>query len=90
VACASSPSTNALSPARYVIGIRDDEIPQLFNRFFRAESPRSHSISGTGLGLAIAKSIADAHHGSIEVDSKLGEGTTMRLRLPLKSNGDDG
>jgi signal transduction histidine kinase len=38
--------------------------------------------------LAIAKSIADAHHGSIEVDSKLGVGTTMRLRLPLDGNGD--
>jgi two-component system, OmpR family, phosphate regulon sensor histidine kinase PhoR len=70
------------------IGIHEDEIPQLFTRFFRAESATVHSISGTGLGLAIAKSIADAHHGSIEVDSELGVGTTMRLRLPLDRNGD--
>jgi PAS domain S-box-containing protein len=70
------------------IGIHEDEIPQLFTRFFRAESATVHSISGTGLGLAIAKSIADAHHGLIEVDSKLGVGTTMRLRLPLDGNGD--
>jgi signal transduction histidine kinase len=70
------------------IGIREDEIPQLFTRFFRAQSATNHSISGTGLGLAIAKSIADAHGGSIEVESKLGEGTTMRLLLPLDGGGD--
>lgn len=71
------------------IGIREDEIRQLFTRFFRAESATDRSIAGTGLGLAIAKSIADAHHGSIEVDSKLGSGTTMRLLLPL-DGADDG
>jgi PAS domain S-box-containing protein len=65
------------------IGIREDEIPQLFTRFFRTDSAMDRSIPGTGLGLAIAKSIADAHHGSIEVDSKPGLGTTMRLLLPL-------
>jgi PAS domain S-box-containing protein len=65
------------------VGIREDEIPQLFTRFFRTESAMDRSIPGTGLGLAIAKSIADAHHGSIEVDSKPGLGTTMRLLLPL-------
>jgi PAS domain S-box-containing protein len=65
------------------IGIPADEIPRLFARFYRATSAIEHAISGTGLGLAIVKSIADAHHGAIEVDSSPGVGTTMRLLLPL-------
>jgi PAS domain S-box-containing protein len=69
------------------IGIPAHEIPRLFNRFFRATSATEHAISGTGLGLAIVKSIADAHHGAIEVDSIPGGGTTMRLLLPLHANG---
>jgi signal transduction histidine kinase len=70
------------------IGIPADDIPRLFRRFFRASSATENAISGTGLGLAIVKSIADAHHGEIEVDSSLGVGTTMRLLLPLDPNHD--
>ena len=68
------------------IGIPADEIPRLFSRFYRATSATEHAISGTGLGLAIVKSIADAHHGAIEVDSSPGVGTTMRVLLPLSAN----
>ena len=64
------------------IGIPADEIPRLFTRFYRATSAKDRAISGTGLGLAIVKSIADAHRGTIEVDSTPGVGTTMRLLLP--------
>jgi signal transduction histidine kinase len=70
------------------IGIPADEIPRLFTRFYRATSATEHAISGTGLGLAIVKSIADAHHGAIEVDSSPGVGTTMRVLLPLGANED--
>jgi signal transduction histidine kinase len=70
------------------VGIPSDEIPRLFTRFFRATSATEHAISGTGLGLAIVKSIADAHHGAIEVDSSPGVGTTMRLLLPVDGNED--
>jgi signal transduction histidine kinase len=69
------------------IGIPADEIPRLFTRFYRASSATEKAISGTGLGLAIAKWIADAHEGSIEVDSTVGAGTTMRVLLPLHANG---
>jgi PAS domain S-box-containing protein len=65
------------------VGIPADEIPRLFTRFYRASSATEHAIPGTGLGLAIVKSIADAHHGAIEVDSSPGVGTTMRLLLPV-------
>ena len=70
------------------IGIPADEIPRLFTRFYRATSATEHAISGTGLGLAIVKTITDAHHGSIEVDSSPGVGTTMRVLLPLAPNED--
>ena len=70
------------------IGIPADEIPRLFTRFYRATSATEHAISGTGLGLAIVKTISDAHHGAIEVDSRPGAGTTMRVLLPLAPNED--
>jgi PAS domain S-box-containing protein len=68
------------------VGIPPDEIPHLFTRFYRARSATEHAISGTGLGLAVVKSITDAHHGGIEVDSCLGAGTTVRVFLPLGAN----
>jgi PAS domain S-box-containing protein len=66
------------------IGIPADEIPRLFTRFYRASTATQQHISGTGLGLAVVKSIVDAHHGAIEVDSSPGVGTTMRVQLPVK------
>jgi two-component system, OmpR family, phosphate regulon sensor histidine kinase PhoR len=68
------------------IGIPVDEIPRLFIRFYRATSATENAISGTGLALAIVKSISDAHHGAIEVDSSPGAGTTRRVLLPIGAN----
>jgi PAS domain S-box-containing protein len=62
-------------------GIPPEELPQIFERFYRGES--SSEERGSGLGLAIAKTIAEAHGGSVEAESRLGEGTRMLLRLPL-------
>ena len=62
-------------------GIPPEELPQIFERFYRGES--SSEERGSGLGLAIAKTIAEAHGGSVEAESRLGEGTRMFLRLPL-------
>ena len=54
-----------------------------FDRFFRAKTATTGAIPGVGLGLTIVKAIADAHHGSVEVESQEGEGTTFRVQLPL-------
>lgn len=64
-------------------GIAPEEIPLVFERFYRSPNARNAERSGSGLGLAIVKSITEAHGGRIEVFSQLGEGTTFRLWLPL-------
>ncbi len=58
-------------------------MPQVFNRFFRGAQPREKQIEGTGLGLAIAKEIVDLHGGWIDVQSKVGLGSTFTVWLPL-------
>jgi PAS domain S-box-containing protein len=65
------------------IGIAPEEQAQLFDRFFRSTEVTERAIPGTGLGLTIAKAIVERHEGSIEVVSTQGEGTTMRVRLPM-------
>jgi len=65
------------------IGINPDDQERLFNKFFRTQAATKASIQGTGLGLAISKAIAQAHGGSIGVQSVEGEGTTFRVDLPV-------
>ncbi len=65
------------------IGIPEDELPHIFERFYRGESARSSQVPGTGLGLAIVKELVDLHKGKIKVKSKVGEGTTFTVMLPL-------
>ncbi|MDI6890644.1 MAG: ATP-binding protein [Thermodesulfovibrionales bacterium] len=66
------------------IGIEDKDILRIFDKFHRERSERTKDISGTGLGLSIVKGIVDAHRGSIHVESKVGEGTTFIVLLPLE------
>jgi signal transduction histidine kinase len=65
------------------IGVPEEEVGRLFDRFFRAST--GLTISGTGLGLPIVKSIAEAHGGTIDVESEVGVGTTFTVELPLQS-----
>jgi len=66
------------------IGIAPEHLPPLFDRFFRVDKARSRGATGgTGLGLNICQTIVNAHRGRIEVESKLHQGTTMRVILPL-------
>ena len=64
-------------------GIAPDDLPHVFERFYRGEKSRSRSTGGAGLGLAIAKGIVEAHGGSIEVTSRLGKGATFTFTLPV-------
>jgi len=64
------------------IGISNDDLPHIFDRFYRADPSRSQ-VDGTGLGLAIAKWIAEIHHADISVVSRQGKGTTFRLAFKL-------
>lgn len=64
-------------------GIDREHMPRLFERFYRVDAGRSRKQGGTGLGLAIVKHIAQAHAGSVEVESQLGVGSTFYINLPL-------
>ncbi|MGG1675097.1 ATP-binding protein [Neobacillus sp. NRS-1170] len=65
-------------------GIPEEDLPFVFERFYKADKARTRGRAGTGLGLAIAKNIIDAHRGHISVQSKLGQGTTFSFLLPRK------
>ena len=67
------------------VGIPDDCLEHIFDRFFRVDKARSRDVDGTGLGLAIVKWIVESHHGTIEVESQLGKGTMFTIKFPLAS-----
>ena len=67
------------------IGIRGEDLPHIFDRFYRVEESRSKGKTGTGLGLSIARWVAEAHGGNLTVESQEGEGTTFTLWLKTYS-----
>lgn len=67
------------------IGIKPDQISNIFNRFYRVNSKQTETIEGSGIGLSIVKSIAEKANGSITVYSELNKGTTFTVKLPISS-----
>ena len=72
-----------LSVRDHGIGISPEEQGHIFDRFYRTDAARAHFQKGTGLGLSICKWIAEAHHGRIQVESILGQGSCFTILLPL-------
>lgn len=65
-------------------GIPEEDLPYLFERFYRVEKSRSRDYGGSGLGLAITKKLVELHHGSIHATSQVCIGSTFEVHLPYK------
>ena len=65
------------------VGIHPEELPKIFDKFYRVKHPKTRKVMGTGLGLSIVKGIVEAHHGTIDVDSLPDQGTIFRILLPV-------
>lgn len=66
------------------IGIPEEELPYIFERFYRADKSRNRATGGSGIGLTIVKSIVEAHGGRVTVESQIGEGSRFTVTLPKK------
>lgn len=81
-----TPDTLLMEVADSGIGIPRDDLPRVFERFYRVDKARSRELGGTGLGLAIVKHLAQSLGGQVAVESRLGAGSTFRVRLSAEVN----
>jgi signal transduction histidine kinase len=71
------------------VGIAADEVDKVFDRFYRGGDALTRSVKGSGLGLTLVKEIVEAHGGTVHVESELGRGSTLSIRLPVTTEQDD-
>ncbi len=69
------------------VGIAAEDLDRLFERFYRADNVRGRSVEGTGIGLSLVRGLVELHRGTVEIDSELDRGTTVRIRLPRSVSG---
>jgi two-component system phosphate regulon sensor histidine kinase PhoR len=65
------------------IGIRKEEIDKVFERFYRGGDVLTRTVKGSGLGLTLVKQVVEVHHGTVDVESEPGHGSTFLIRLPV-------
>jgi signal transduction histidine kinase len=87
---AATPDGARIDVADTGVGIAPDELPRIFERFYRGTRASEARASGSGLGLAIVRSIVEMHGGSVAVESRLGSGSTFSVSLPLDPRTGDG
>jgi signal transduction histidine kinase len=69
------------------IGVSPEHLPRLFDRFYRVDNRDNREIGGTGIGLALVKALVEAHHGTVDVESEPGQGSTFTVTLPIEHRG---
>jgi two-component system phosphate regulon sensor histidine kinase PhoR len=81
-----SPGEVSITISDTGVGIPSQDLPRIFERFYRVDKGRSRQVGGTGLGLTIVKHVIERMHGTIEVQSQLRHGSTFTVRLPIETD----